>query len=122
MTPLKLKYKLRNKITNQEVTNIHMFEVKQGEVVSVTTDIEVIEIDNKIHEFSKFLETIGGVDIYDGDRAIVDLANFEAGEIVVCKNVEGQFRELYEEGLYYFCMEDMNVPYCAYDTKIVEIL
>lgn len=120
--PLMLKYKLRNNVTNQEITNIYAFTTKHGEVVSVTTDIEVIEIDNEIHQFSKFLETIDGVDIYDGDRAIVDLAHFEGGEIVVWENVEGQFRELYEEGLYYFCMESVDIPYVTNDTKIIKIL
>ena len=126
---MQIKYKLRNKETGEVFTGM------QGYLLNAKGDVETIilsdgtQVKPKDFIFSQFLEEVDGQDIYDGDRAVIDLTevdyNFETyTDVVTTTRYKGEFRELYEAGLYYFIEDetDKNISYIASNVKIVNLL
>lgn len=129
---MKVKYKLRDKSTGTSYVDISSYNLdKHSNVISVVVDGSEVVI-TKDHRFYKFMEKVGdkdGVDVYHGDKALADIANIwdnkdEDGELVyTTRTLIGEFRELWEEGLYYFCTEDdEEIAYIADKSKVIKFL
>ena len=123
---MEMKYKLRDTKSGVVYTDVKGYLLDKDSNVEtiVLGDNTKIPTDNI--EFCKFLEEIDGHDVYEGDKAIVELTektyDFElyayTGEETF--TVNGTFKELYEEGIYYL-VEDgtgKNYVYDAYQPKI----
>lgn len=123
---MEMKYKLRNTKSGLVYTGVKGYLLDKDSKVEtiILGDNTQIPADN--FKFCKFLEEIDGHDVYDGDKAIVELTektyDFELdaytdGETFT---VNGTFKELYEEGLYYLVEDGTRKAY-VYDALTPKI-
>lgn len=123
---MEMKYKLRDTKSGIVYTDVKGYLLDKDSNVEtiVLGDNTKIPTDNI--EFCKFLEEIDGHDVYDGDKATVELTEREydfeldvytEGETIT---VNGTFKELYEEGLFYLVEDETgkNYVYDTYQPKI----
>lgn len=125
---MQIKYKLKHKKTGEVLTDLKGYLLDNDGNAKTAILPNNTKVDCSNYIFCRFLEKIDGKDIYHGDKAIIDIAVYDYGsaEEYKYRRLEGEFLELYEEGLYYFVVdygtnkEDV-VVYNASRTKIIEL-
>ena len=123
---MEMKYKLRDTKSGIVYTDVKGYLLDKDSNVETIVLGDNTKIPSDNIEFCKFLEEIDGHDVYEGDKAIVELTektyDFELDAYTDEETftVNGTFKELYEEGIYYL-VEDgtgKNYVYDTYQPKI----
>ena len=126
---MQIKYKLRNKETGEVFVNVRGYMLhKNGDVESIILN-DGTPITTENIKFCRFMEVVDGIDVYDGDKATVIIKkmgyNMNTGEYYTegISTVNGTFREMYEEGLYYLVDDETgkDIVYTASDVTILSI-
>lgn len=123
---MQIKYKLKHKETGEVITDLkgYLLDNDGNAVTAILSNNTKVDCSNYV--FCRFLEKVDGRDIYHGDKAIADIKvyNYEIEEYEY-KRFEGEFLELYEEGLYYFviCSGERREQVISYTsgTKIIKL-